>query len=447
MSSAATPLLLATLAAWGGGPGDDAAHAPPPLEIDGLVGHPIDIESVSATFHFDHGARSARARAVMRFEVIGAGGMPLFDLRQEVERAWLDGEELDPAALAAHEIGPQAGTMRILERELAGGETHELVLEYPLAEPSSPQAQGIGWSEDGLSWDTWFSDLNPGRYLEMWMPANLLYDRHSVELELRADGLPQPHELVTNASIEVKGEHHWLLRFPANSTAFSPMVVLLPADRVERSQTTERIAGRRFTIDVCRRLDAPGDLDRIHEQVADDLEEFIRNTGPWAHSDRVSVLIWRGGRSMEYDGATTSSIGALRHELFHSWWGRGVKPATQNDGWFDEAWNVYFADREGPSPGRVKEGPPVELCSSDPWNRITARASYGAGSAFFARLAGEIGEKRLVKLMADFYREHVHRPVTTAELEAHLAEGSRKPEAVRRLFHRYVYGREGAPQD
>ena len=47
-------------------------------------------------------------------------------------------------------------------------------------------------------------------------------------------------------------------------------------------------------------------------------------------TDRFVAFIIQGG--MEYDGGCTSSLGALRHEAYHSWWGRGVKPASQADG-------------------------------------------------------------------------------------------------------------------
>jgi hypothetical protein len=40
---------------------------------------------------------------------------------------------------------------------------------------------------------------------------------------------------------------------------------------------------------------------------------------------------------MEYDGGTTTASGNLKHETYHTWWGRGLKPASQNDAWWDEA--------------------------------------------------------------------------------------------------------------
>jgi len=45
---------------------------------------------------------------------------------------------------------------------------------------------------------------------------------------------------------------------------------------------------------------------------------------------------------MEYDGGTTTGQAALQHETYHSWWGRGLKPASQPDAWIDEGWTFYY---------------------------------------------------------------------------------------------------------
>jgi hypothetical protein len=47
---------------------------------------------------------------------------------------------------------------------------------------------------------------------------------------------------------------------------------------------------------------------------------------------------------MEYDGRTTTGQPALQHETYPSWWGRGLKPASQPDAWMDEGWTFYQVD-------------------------------------------------------------------------------------------------------
>ena len=343
-----------------------------------------------------------------------------------------------------HDFGEATGTMRILEVEMEAGSEHHLHLEYPLTQPLSPAAQDIQWSAGGVHWDTWFSDLNQGRYLEMWFPANLLYDQHPFTLTLAIENAGEAHELITNGTVEVLGEHQWKLDFPATYTAFSALVVLIPAARVERSTSTAKLkGGRKIEIDVCRLVETRVSLEQVHEATAEALADFSESMGPWAHGDRCTVFVWTGGRSMEYDGGTTTSMGALRHELFHSWFGRGAKPASQNGGWWDEAWNVYFCDGRRPrGDAMAQESAPVTLSPADPWNRVTPGASYMAGAFFFGRLAHVMGEKSLIAAMSAFFQAHSPGPVSTAQLVDHLAEAAGKQgDEVRALFDRYVYGR------
>lgn len=424
-------------------PGNDKDKAPAPLEVAGLVGTPIDIQSTSAKIVFDVEKKEARAQATMVFEMT-ADGMPLFDLRQDIASAKFNGEEIDVQKLAQHDLGDSSGTIRILQVEAAAGRSHTLELQYLLKKPQSPQAMEIGWGDGTLDWDFFFSDLNHGRYLEMWFPANLLFDRLAIDVEFEIVGTEVEHAVVTNGTTEVLGPLHWKITFPPHFTSFSAMLVVIPSERIERKESTFKLPNvGTVTVDVVVREDAGVSIKKVAKQVETDMKEFSKGMGPWAHGDRVTIFVWSGSRSMEYDGATTTSMGALRHELHHSWFGRGVKPQDQNAGWWDEAWTVYYSDHGRAPKSQVKrEGSPVALSPADPWNRKTPMLSYSAGSMLFSRIALEIGEKELVKLMSGFYTEHALQVATTQDLEAHLVAGSGNKE-VHQLFHRYVYGKEG----
>lgn len=62
----------------------------------------------------------------------------------------------------------------------------------------------------------------------------------------------------------------------------------------------------------------------------------------------------------------------------------------------------------------------------------------------FAGIAAEAGVDELRASMRGFYEMHAGSPVTTETLERHLHCELQVP-AVRRLFHRFVYGRPGEP--
>lgn len=425
----------------------DKANAPAPLVLEEITGMPIDISTLEAAVVFDLESQVASVVADLTFEMT-ADGMPLFDLRQDIVSGTLNGEAITPAQMATHDLGKGSGTIRILQVELKAGVTHKLHLEYVLQKPQSPSAIAIGWGKGKLDWDFFFSDLNHGRYMEMWFPSNLLYDHFGFEFDLKIEGAKEKHEVVTNATLTELGDFHWQLSFPAHYTAFSHMLVVVPSKKIEHSTKTIILPGsKKVVVSVYRLKNTKASLKDVHKAVKTEMQRFSKSTGAWPHGDRCTVFVWSGGRSMEYDGATTTSMAALSHELHHSWYGRGVKPRSQNDGWFDEAWTVFAADgRRANNRVLDAEGRVTELCSPNPWNRTTPNKSYSTGAVAFHRIAHAIGEKKLLRLMADFFEQNQLKTVSTQEMEAFLFEATQEP-AVKQVFHRYIYGRDGSWKD
>jgi aminopeptidase N len=148
---------------------------------------------------------------------------------------------------------------------------------------------------------------------------------------------------------------------------------------------------------------------------------------------------------MEYDGATTSSVPALEHEVFHSWFGRGIKPARAADGWIDEAWTTWATSHRPEQPRFSAEPlgleePPVELYPQHPWARRTPEEAYTDGPRLFAGLAYLFGgAERLRAAMAEWYQVNAGRLVTTDGLAAHLKSWSGVD--ISPWWGRYVHGR------
>ena len=142
---------------------------------------------------------------------------------------------------------------------------------------------------------------------------------------------------------------------------------------------------------------------------------------------------------MEYEGGTTTSTGALLHETFHSWYARGIKPAAQADGWWDEGFTSFHdAGADDALPFDFTAAP-VLLCSRDPWQRNTPNNSYSDGSRFWKGMAAMLGVAQLNTLMKDLYLAQQGNPVTTAMIEEFLLCKSGNAQVVD-AFHRFVYG-------
>jgi hypothetical protein len=123
------------------------------------------------------------------------------------------------------------------------------------------------------------------------------------------------------------------ITFPARFTALSPLLEARAEDTLASATTAVVLAGREspVTVVVVKRRSHTLDLAATLTDLSSWLQADAEAIGPYVQGDRFAAFLIQGG--MEYEGACTATPGSLRHEEFHSWWGRGVKPAGQADGW------------------------------------------------------------------------------------------------------------------
>jgi hypothetical protein len=428
----------------------DLSLAPPAVDVDGLHAVPVDISSLEATMVLDGATKITSVEAHLRFRTGPSDGAPVFDLRQTLERATLNGAELELGRLRHHALGGGDGAdLRVIEATVPACSENQLDLDYRLEQPDVFIAPPVIWdaAAPGASWESYFSDLNPARYLEQWFPANLVYDRFAFALEIEIRNSGVPHTLVTTGDFEALAENHWRVRYPPTSTALSPLLVLVPSERVETRvvELSEGSTGP-VRLELHRDLGAVADLAALAETVRESFAEFTASTGPYPFGERLTLYVGDDSlrHAMEYDGGATTTVATVRHELFHAWYGRGVKPVNQDAGWIDEAWNDYSTLPDGAFASVPLDfgAPPATLDSSNPWNRVTSSEAYGAGVTLFAGLADIMGLELLRASMRSFYERHVGGLVTTRNLEHHLVCASRDPR-VAAAFERFVHGRDG----
>jgi hypothetical protein len=420
--------------------------APPPVTVGGRTAVPIDISTVTGALRFDGATGTATGDVTIEFVVGPTTGSPIFDLRQSVTGGWLDGVSVTPAQIPTLDLGGGPGAeLRVLDRVLAADSAHTLRLTYALGPPSSPAGgsypPALVWSAGPrLRFTFGFTDLAAARYLESWLPANLIWDQYAIGLELIVTGTAVAHRPITNGAVTTLGVNHWRVDYPSRFTAFSPMLEIRATDTLVASTraVTLPVSGSTVTIEAIRLASSPTvDLNAALTNLASWLPANELAIGRYLHADRFTAFLIQGG--MEYDGGCTATAESLEHEAYHSWWGRGVKPAAQRDGWWDEAWNVYHDNGgAGVQPYDFTE-PPVQLSPRNPYSRVTPSAAYSAGERFFAGAAALTSPAALTAWMGEFYRAHLDRPVTTEDLEAHLVARSGAVDLVD-AFHRWVYG-------
>jgi hypothetical protein len=339
----------------------------------------------------------------------------------------------------------------VLELALEPCSEHTLELAYPLAQPDAPGASAIEFRQDPAELQVALdsSDLEPGRYLEAWLPANMPWDRHPITLTIEVIGAETETLLISNAEVDTRGPAAWQLEFPPTSTAMDPLIELLPRTRVTSEFGVHQTpAGQTIPYQVHVDLDVSTPIAEIVGRITTALDTFEARLGPYPHPT-LTVHVRAGGRSMEYAGATVTSLAALEHELVHAWWARGLSPATYADGWIDEGWATYTT--AGPEARTAMPLDPAagpwRIYDAHPFARVTPKIAYNGGRQVFAGLAAILGVAELDAAMAGLHAElGPLGSLTTAQLEHHLHCVSGEDPGVRQIFHRYVYGFDDEPE-
>src|SRR5687767_1790927 len=187
---------------------NDLDLAPGVKVVDNLTAVPIDISRLNAEIIFDMSSQKCKVNSTMYFFMGNENGNAIFDLRQDVDNAYINDKHISKEKLRHHKFGRDDNSeLRILEEDLDARSKNILNLQYELKQPQSPNSKPIGWNVDGLYFDFWFSDLWPARYLEMWFPSNLIYDRFGFNLNISIVNTNIEHELFSNGKINRTGDN------------------------------------------------------------------------------------------------------------------------------------------------------------------------------------------------------------------------------------------------
>jgi hypothetical protein len=423
--------------------------APPVKTVDGLIAVPIDIQTINAVLIFDGATSTGSGDATINFITGSQNGNPIFDLRQTITAAWLDGVSIPVSKLSHHDFGGGAGAeLRIIESSLTANSTHSLRVTYSLG---IPQASTAGGYQPQLSWSSGprlifnfgFTDLGPGRYLEAWVPANLIYDQFDLSLQIQLLNTPVAHTVITNGTATSIGTNHWNISFPARFTALSPLLEVRATNSLVSQTDTVAlpVSGNVVTIEAYKLSTGTANLTTQISNIKTFLTDNENNYGPYIHGNRFVVFFIAGG--MEYDGGTTTTTGALQHETFHSWFARGLKPASQPDSWWDEAYTSYH-DHGGATSSLAFDftSAPKALCTQNAWSRITPSGTpdaYGDGERFWKGVSALIGNANLRAFIKSLYNEKYASLLKTTDIEEYLVSKSGNAQLVDG-FHRFVYG-------
>ncbi len=148
------------------------------------------------------------------------------------------------------------------------------------------------------------------------------------------------------------------------------------------------------------------------------LPELQAALGPFPMPRGLSVALTQRGGGMEYFGATTTSLDALRHEVFHMYFGCSTIARSYRDSWWDEAADMWYD-----LSSRSAVTPIAEDFRSGIVNNRSAIAkgfdvrAYSDGAAVFEAIAADLGgRQRMVQFLRHLHERRLFDPFTTWQL-------------------------------
>ena len=265
--------------------------------------------------------------------------------------------------------------------------------------------RGTSYGFKSVNSGFFIKDLKEKKFLEKYVPANLEYDQYPMTFKVKVYS-SYKHKIVANAKITENAWNDYTVEYPEYYSSSAVYFHLFKQGKywwINKTFTSKD--GREIPVTIYTKWFIKADpfLAKAREY----FRELEKDYGPWPHKQLIIYgMSIRGG--MEYPGATATSLRSLGHEMFHSYFAKGVTPANGNSGWMDEglaSWrdNGYQTLSH---PGFDA----FNLGAHSVYKRNTDDNSYKIGRAFFGFLNSKLDLKSTLKSYFDKYK---HSLVTT----------------------------------
>lgn len=388
---------------------NDLSHRPKSFSTP--EGKAVFVDFTEATYEitYDMTKSAASVKAAIKFNAIEAGN-PIFDSVEAPTSLKLDGIDV----LATETSTPnRETTLRVINKTVSTG-IHELKIELPLTSL-------VEFKNGGVKSAFWTSDLDNREFLERYMPANFEFDQVKMTFLVKLIGSTVKQIIYTNGLMTQVDATTTKITYPAYYTASSIFFHTLPeGTSSELRFSLKSIDGRDIPAVVYATTGLFGspNLQRLKDSTTNVFHELEKDYGAFPHPS-VTVLN-AGSGGMEYCGATMTDMGALGHELFHSYFARGVMPANGNSGWLDEALASW---RDGGYQSSTSLSGSSRMSSHPYYTRTTDTAAYSFGKRFMGYLDGKLVDKGGLKpFMRHMIEKRVFAPLFVEEFIKEMSD-------------------------
>jgi hypothetical protein len=371
----------------------------------------IDVERVEVVFDVYPSDRLVQAQAAITFRMRPGQSRPIVHFEPARSPSGialrLDGQDLDPArASDVRLLSYQGSGQTSLEvlRDVTAGGSHLLEASYPLA---LADAGGRFLTDvndiEGRGNEALFPTLNIPHELAHHV---LVFRVHSAEPYLAAGS----GVLARRAAGDVQ---EWVLDTERAVASYTVMFHLAPARN--HAASARRIRG----VDVGVLAPTGGVTAEEAFAILDPwLAELQRELGPFPMPRGLAVVLTQSGGGMEYYGATTTSLRALRHEVFHMYYGCSTVARTYRDSWWDEALDMWYELSADPAYAPIADGFRSDIVSGRSAVAVGFdRRAYDEGARLMQTVAAELGGRdRMVRFLRDLHARRSFDPLTTWDL-------------------------------
>ncbi len=398
--------------------------APPSINMTENRGKAVFVDFKKADYQivYDVSKNSVWAESTIIFEN-HESGYAIFDLVPEVASATIDDKTV---SISAYNISGVT-KVRYVNAVLAPG-VHTMKIRNQITE-------NITFSDRQVKSAFWTDDLSDRGFLEQYLPSNLEFDQYKMTFTVKITGTDVAHEIFTNGEDKLSANNEWSVEFPEHFNTSSIFFHLTPSGAFRKLSFNYRsMDGREIPVVIYGNQD----LNAYKTKTQNTLTELERDYGPFPH--QKVVIYGAGGGGMEYCGATISSLWALSHELTHSYFARGVMPASGNSGWIDEAvasWRDDGYRQSGQSELAVSQ-----MAGHSLYMRETDRDAYSKGARFMGYLDQIFSEKGgLKKFLRDLFEKRLFKPFQTQDFHHDLELYFNHTLDLE--FNKYIYGTGG----
>lgn len=389
---------------------NDLTHRPKSFTIPQGKAVFVDFISADYAISYKRDTKEANVVATIKFDAPEAG-IPVFDSVEAPTSVVLDGTLTESLQVKTPSTET---TVRVMNKAITEG-SHTAVITVPIKSL-------VEFKDDGVKSAFWTSDLDERKFLERYMPANLEYDQVKMSFTVSFQGFKGKQKIYTNGNVSEKSANVYSITYPEYYNASSIFFHTVPEGTTDEVRyTLKSLDGRVIPVVIYNSrtlMSSSSALERLKTSATEVFHELEGDYGAWPHPQLIVYNAGSGG--MEYCGATITSASALGHEMFHSYFARGVMPANGNSGWMDEAlasWRDNNYQTLGSLSGSSK------MSSRPYYTRTTDTAAYSFGERFMRFLDGKLKDKGGLKpFMRHMIENRLFSPIFVEEFIKEMNE-------------------------